>query len=68
MRPDANARTETVADDTRIPSQAAYLLTARGGRVVASQHEDVIDTPMLAGSLMKIVTIVAARDSGVIDA
>ncbi len=68
MRPDANARTETVADDTRIPSQAAYLLTDRGGRVVASQHEDVIDTPMLAGSLMKIVTIVAARDSGVLDA
>ncbi len=43
------------------------MLVDATGRLIASQHDDVLDTPMLVGSIMKLVTLVAARASGVAD-
>lgn len=52
---------------TDIPAQAAFLVVDAEGRTLASQLPAVLDAPILGGSLMKPVTLAAARDAGLVD-
>lgn len=50
-----------------VPSSAAYLLVdLRTGRTLSSSRADVLSSPVAPGSIMKIVTLVAALEEGVV--
>lgn len=51
------------------PPQAAYLIRQldEGARTIAEARPDVLDTPVLPGSVVKAATLVAAFETGTID-
>jgi SpoIID/LytB domain protein len=52
---------------TGIPAGAAYrVIDLATGRTVVSSRDDLLRTPVLPGSILKIATMVAALESGVI--
>src|SRR5262245_36540357 len=51
-----------------IPTRAAWLLAGiDGGPPARESHPDVLDAPVLPGSTMKIVALIAALERHVID-
>jgi stage II sporulation protein D len=50
-----------------LPSSFAYRITdLSSGRVVAAARDDLLRTPVLPGSILKIATLIAALESGAI--
>jgi stage II sporulation protein D len=54
------------ARSTGIPPNAAWLLRETSGGTSRESRADILDTPVLPGSLIKPVTLVAALESGTI--
>lgn len=64
----AGAPTAAHSDLPAIPSKAAWaLVEVSSGRVLGEAHPEILDSPVQPGSLMKVVTLVAAMDAGLVD-
>lgn len=59
---------DTPAGSLPVPSQAAWaVLDASSLDLLAEAHPEILDTPVQPGSLMKIVTLAAAGDAGLVN-
>ncbi|HEY3380241.1 MAG TPA: SpoIID/LytB domain-containing protein [Vicinamibacterales bacterium] len=68
LRPCIETTRQSATPDT-IPSTAAYLVVdIASGRRLHVAREDRLRAPVLPGSILKIATLIAALDSGVIEA